>query len=131
MFIEFNRHLMTLNKFDTLQLMAMYFNRCEWICWHFQSPSRNYQMAFKFVSVVWWWPNLEEVFLGYMNFKIQFMIHFLAPLFSFGFCVFGCPFITIAWYLGWVEVIKSLVKGCLFCILWIFWTTLNLDFSKL
>jgi hypothetical protein len=28
-------------------------------------------------------------------------------------------------------VIKSLVKGCLFCILWIFWTTLNLDFSKL
>jgi hypothetical protein len=25
---------------------------------------------------------------------------FLTPLFSFGFCVFGCPFTTIAWNLG-------------------------------
>jgi hypothetical protein len=84
----------------------------------------------KFVLVVQWQLILEEVFLGYINFKMQSMIHFWTPLFSFRFCVFGCLLMTIVWNLGWVEVIKSLAKGYLLRILRIFWTTLNLDFSK-
>jgi hypothetical protein len=44
---------------------------------------------------------------------------------------FWLPFTNIMWNLGWVEVIKSLVKGYFFHILWIFWTTLNLDFLRL
>jgi hypothetical protein len=61
---------------------------------------------------------------------MQNMIHFLAPLFSFGFCVFGYPLTTIVWNLGWIKVIKSLVKGYLFYIFCAFWTTLNLEFLK-
>jgi hypothetical protein len=45
---------------------------------------------------------------------------FFNTLFSFGFCVFGCPLITIVWNLGRVELIKSLVKGYLFYILQMF-----------
>jgi hypothetical protein len=51
-----------------------------------------------------------------MSLKMQSMIHFLTLLFSFEFCVFGCPFTTIVWNIRWVEVIKFLVKGYLFCI---------------
>jgi hypothetical protein len=65
-----------------------------------------------------------------MNFKMQFLIHFLAPMFEFGFCVFGCPFTTIVEKLGWVEMIKSLAKGDISHILQKIWNTLNLDFSK-
>ncbi len=83
------------------------------------------------LKTVKWQLNLEEIFWGYMSLKMQSMIHFLAPLFSFGFCVFGCPLTTIAWNLGWVEVIKSLVKGYVFRILQKHWTTLHLDFLKL
>jgi len=68
---------------------------------------------------------------GYMNFKMQILIHFWATLFSFGSCVFGCPFTNIAWNFGWVEVIKSLAKDDFFWILQKFSHTLNLDFSKL
>jgi hypothetical protein len=127
---KFNHHSMTLIEFSRHQIAVMYFGRYKWIYWLFWSPFRNHQMATKFVATIWWWSILEEVFSRYMSFKMQPMIHFWAPLFSFGYCVFGCPLITIAWNLGWVEVTKSLVKGYLFHILWIFWITLNLEFFK-
>jgi hypothetical protein len=31
----------------------------------------------------------------YMSFKMKKLNHFLSPLFSFGFCVFGCPLATL------------------------------------
>jgi hypothetical protein len=47
------------------------------------------------------------------------------------FFVFSCPLTTIAWNLGWVTVIISLVKGYVFFILQNIWTTLHLDFLRL
>jgi hypothetical protein len=65
-----------------------------------------------------------------MNFKMQFLIHFWAPMFEFEFWVFGCPFTTIVRKLEWVEMIKSLGKGDISHILQKIWNTLNLDFLK-
>jgi hypothetical protein len=111
--------------------MIMYFGHHKWIYQHFWLPFRNCQMATEFVSSVWGQLILEEIFWRYMNFKMQSIIHFWAPLLSFGFCVFGCPLTIIAWNLGWVEVIKSLVKGYVFHILQKNWTTLHLEFLRL
>jgi hypothetical protein len=106
MAIEFDRHSMALTKFDHYRIIIMYFDCYRWICSIFGCH----------LGTAWWRLILEEVFGGYMSLKMQSMIHFLTFLFSFGFCVFGCLFITIVWNLGWVEVIKSLVKGYIFCI---------------
>jgi len=48
-------------------------------------------MVIKFVSIIRWQPNLEKVFLGYMNFRMQSMIHFLTPCSHLGFVSLVAP----------------------------------------
>jgi hypothetical protein len=98
--IKFGHHLTTLIKFGRRWMTTMYFGHHRWIYLAFLVATKNGQMVTKLVSTVQWQLILEEVFSRYMNLKMQNMIHFLAPLFSFGFCVFGYPLTTIVWNLG-------------------------------
>jgi hypothetical protein len=85
---------------------------------HFQSHFGNLQMAieiiFNYLLVTNFQKGLEGIYVLICN----IWIHILALVFPFEFCVFGYTFITtIVWNLGWVEVVKSLVKGNFFHIL--------------
>jgi hypothetical protein len=68
--IEFDHHLLEPIKFSRHQTLAMYFGHHKWICSKIESPFDNSQMATKFVSAIQWRPNLEEVFSGYMSFRM-------------------------------------------------------------
>jgi hypothetical protein len=123
--------LMATNKFHHHRTTSYDFGCHWWIRSIFGHHLGTIKWRLNYCSIIQCQPIFKKVFEGMWILKCNFWFIFEHLFFSFGFCVFGCPFTTIVWNPRWVEVIKSLVKGNHFHILQNFWNTLNLDFSKL